>query len=179
MLFRSAHSHIDVRSRSRSTIERAAGFGIRTALIDGNDPLEVHQRLSEIVPGIRGGEGPVFVEVLTYRTCGHVGPENDDHLGYRTPEELLKWKQRDPVAFAQRALLEQGVPEETLRSITGEIERQVADAIRAAKVAPEPTFASALACNLTGKYDPLVTSLTDGLPTEFDSHQQETKLKPY
>ena len=175
----SAHSHIDVRSTSRRTAERAAGFGIRTLEVDGNDPLELHAQLSQLVPGIRAGKGPVFVEVVTYRTCGHVGPEDDDHLGYRTPEELLKWKQRDPVAYAERALLADGVPQAQLRAITVDIEKQVAAAIAAAQTAPAPTFESALAANLTGRYDSVVTSLTDGLASQFDSHQQETKLKPY
>lgn len=175
----SAHSHIDVRSRSRNMVDRASGFGVPTAIIDGNDPIETHARLSDMVQSIRAGHGPFFVEVLTYRTCGHVGPENDDHLGYRSPEELIKWKQRDPSAFAQRALVEHGVPPEVLQSITSDIDRRVLEAIRAAKAAPAPSYERALEFNRTNGYDAVVTGFIHDLASQFDSHQQETRLKPY
>ena len=175
----SAHTHIDVRATSRTVTDRVAGFGIRPVVVDGNDPLETYERLSEMVGGIRAGEGPAFAEVVTYRTCGHVGPEDDDHLGYRSQEELLKWQQRDPVAFLQRVLLDGGVQADTLDQITAEIDKVVAGAITAAKDAPVPSYAAALEFNRTDSYDPLVKDLVEDLVSPLDPHQAETKLKPY
>lgn len=174
----SAHTRIDVRSKSETLISRAKAFDVDTKLLDGNDAVGLQQELTGIVRGIRAGNGPHFVEVTTYRTCGHVGPENDDVLGYRTPEELKKWKQRDPVAGLRATLLDGGVVASEIEKIDGDIDRQVRQAIEKAKGAAFPDYEKALALNWANTYSPVVAKFA-AARAAFDGHQNETKLKPY
>jgi 2-oxoisovalerate dehydrogenase E1 component subunit alpha len=75
--------------------QRAAGFGLRSWWVDGNDALAVHAVTAEAVEGIRSGKGPAFIEAETYRIGGH--STSDDPKRYRTPQELESWKSRDPI----------------------------------------------------------------------------------
>ncbi|PVG83603.1 pyruvate dehydrogenase (acetyl-transferring) E1 component subunit alpha [Nocardioides gansuensis] len=75
---------------------RAAGFGLRTWWVDGNDALAVHAVTSEAVETIRAGRGPALIEAETYRVGGH--STSDDPNRYRTDEELESWRRRDPIA---------------------------------------------------------------------------------
>lgn len=174
----SAHTRIDVRSRSLEIVERTRAFQVPSKILDGNDAPGLQRELTEIIAGIRAGNGPFCVEVQTYRTCGHVGPENDDVLGYRTPEELEKWKRRDPLAAFHSVMVERGHDEDTLLAIEAEIDETVHAAIAAAKKAPFPAFEEALASNWSNTFSPLATQLTLGIAA-FAGGQTETKLKPY
>lgn len=82
---------------------RAAGFGLRSWWVDGNDALAVHAVTKEAVDGIRAGKGPAFIEAETYRVGGH--STSDDPKRYRTQEELDGWRRRDPLTRL-RVLLE-------------------------------------------------------------------------
>ena len=63
--------------------------------------------------------------------------------------------------------------------ITNDIDALVDAAIQAARTAPMPLMPDALGFNLANSYDPIVTSLVDGLVSTLDPTQAETKLKPY
>src|SRR4029453_19496130 len=73
---------------------------------DGNDPLLLLETLQRVVPEIRAGKGARCIEIATYRFCGHVGPGEDEEMGYRSAEELKQWKLRDPVLALRRQLAE-------------------------------------------------------------------------
>lgn len=174
----SAHTRIGVRSLSGNLLSRAKSFEVEGKIVDGNDPIMLHQELSTIMADRRAGKGPYFLEVLTYRYCGHVGPEDDDVLGYRTPEELEKWKRRDPVSGLRAALLAGGVSEAEIALIDGEVDQAVRQAIAKAKAAPFPDYEKALQLNWANHYSGIASQFTNS-PTAFDGHQSETKLKPY
>ena len=174
----SAHSRIGVRSLSDNLIGRAKSFEVDAKIVDGNDPILLHQELSRIVADRRAGKGPFFLEVLTYRYCGHVGPENDDVLGYRTPEELEKWKRRDPVSGLREAIIAGDVPEADVLQVEREIDAHVKAAIANAKAASFPSYDKALQLNWSGSYSPAVSNFASA-SAAFDGRQDETKLKPY
>lgn len=77
--------------------ERADAFGVRSVQVDGNNAVAVFEATSEARELCAAGEGPVFIECLTYRWREHVGPYEDFELGYRSKEELDSWKERDPI----------------------------------------------------------------------------------
>ncbi|MCU1614408.1 MAG: pyruvate dehydrogenase (acetyl-transferring) component subunit alpha [Frankiales bacterium] len=83
--------------------ERAAGFGVRSFYVDGNDALAVHAVTTEAADIVRRGEGPALVEAVTFRMAGH--STSDDPTKYRAPEELAAWEAKDPVKRL-RTLLE-------------------------------------------------------------------------
>ena len=74
--------------------QRADAYGIPWACVDGNDVLEVYAAMKKAADHIRSGNGPYFVEAITYRYFGH--SKSDRNL-YRAKDEIEDWKlNRDP-----------------------------------------------------------------------------------
>ena len=66
-------------------------------VVDGNDLVTVANATQELLADARAGKGPGFLEVVTYRWRGHVGPREDIDVGLKRGEELQHWKLRDPI----------------------------------------------------------------------------------
>ena len=81
----------------RSLSQLAAGHGIQTMLVDGNDVCAVFEASSKACKFLREGNGPVFLEMPTYRWREHCGPNYDNDIGYRTEEEFESWQLNDPL----------------------------------------------------------------------------------
>jgi len=89
-----------------SITERAAAFGATAVQVDGQDADAVHDVVAEARARAVAGEGPTFVEALTYRYRGHGSGER---ASYRTPEEIEEWRSsRDPIDRLSAALIEAG-----------------------------------------------------------------------
>lgn len=114
------HTHQSRRQGRPAICERARAHGIPAERIDGNDVFGVVDKAREVTARVRVGEGPWFLEAMTYRWREHVGPGSDYHLGYRTEAEAESWMAADPV----RRLAEEIDASERAR-----IEREVADEI--------------------------------------------------
>lgn len=90
----------------------AEPFDVPTLRIDGNDVLEVYETTQKAVDNCRHGNGPFFIECLTYRLRGHVGPDDNiqgAHTEIRPAEEVERWKSEDPISNFEKFLLEQQV----------------------------------------------------------------------
>ncbi|GAA1488904.1 thiamine pyrophosphate-dependent enzyme [Brachybacterium sacelli] len=92
---------------------RPTGFGIPVLRVDGNDVLAVRAASRLAAQRIRSGEGPVFLEAVTYRLGPHT--TSDDPTRYRDEEELARWRRRCPVLRLQRHLEQLGAPVDSLR----------------------------------------------------------------
>lgn len=174
-----AYSRIEDRSTSHTLVPRVAPFGLATDTFDGNDPILLYRSLDAAIERIRRGGGPAFVEIMTYRICGHVGPEDDDVIGYRTPEELAKWRTRDPLPVMRAALIQAGASTAELEDIDSSIEREIIAAFDAAKKAEFLVFEDVRKFNSSGSYDPVVSRFGATGVSTFDGAQAETKLAPY
>ena len=75
----------------------------------------------------RGGGGPTFVEILTYRFRGH---SMSDPAKYRSRTELEQRKQQDPIVVARQRLTERGVDENALDDIDLEDDEEIDAAVR-------------------------------------------------
>jgi acetoin:2,6-dichlorophenolindophenol oxidoreductase subunit alpha len=124
--------------------EIAKPFGIECYQVDGNDVLAIYETAKEAVAKCRDGGGPVFLECLTYRQRGHVGPDDNiqgSHTDIRPAEELEEWRKKDPIVRFEGYLVENGVtgPEE-MEKVKREVERQVEEAFAFARGSafPEP-----------------------------------------
>ncbi len=101
---------------------RAEAFGIESHQVDGQDVLAVNDLAARLVERARKGEGPFFVELMTYRFHGHhVGDINRDY--YRAKSEETAWmEQRDPILNFGNWLSEQGIASaEELESVNAEV----------------------------------------------------------
>jgi TPP-dependent pyruvate/acetoin dehydrogenase alpha subunit len=104
-------SHLDITARQPS--DRVARFAeahrIASRVVDGNDVLAVSRAAQELVDSARRGDGPGFIEAVTYRHYSHVGYEDDIDVGVRRKmEDLAAWKRRDPVRRLEDAMVNRG-----------------------------------------------------------------------
>ncbi len=117
----------------------AAGYGIPSIRIDGNDVEEVYRTAMTALEGARSGDGPSVIEALTMRMLGHA---IHDGAEYVPPELLAKWAARDPVRLQRQRLVDSGVPDEELVGIETAAKSVIQQAIAAAEAAPQPDPAS-------------------------------------
>ncbi len=116
--------------------QKANGYGIPNERVDGMNVLTVLETAQKVLARIRGGEGPYFLEIVTYRYRGH---SMGDPERYRTSEEVQKWKENDPIGIYHRHLLAEGIAtEDELDEIEVQVEAEVEDAVRFAESSPDP-----------------------------------------
>ncbi len=118
---------------------RAAAFGIPAQTVDGMDPETVLAAASGAVARARGGDGPTFLECLTYRFDAHHTWEHIARPRYRTTEEVAEGAARDPVEIQAAR-----VPQAERARIDDEIETLLDEAQRFAVASPEPDPSGAL-----------------------------------
>tara|TARA_B100000427_G_scaffold218858_1_gene182887 strand:- start:1362 stop:2435 length:1074 start_codon:yes stop_codon:yes gene_type:complete len=93
----SSHLHIDLRQPDNSTARFAKAHNIDYDIVDGNDIELMNQTAEKAVSYCREKKGPYFIEAITYRWRGHVGPSEDIDVGVKRKDDLAIWKKRDPV----------------------------------------------------------------------------------
>jgi pyruvate dehydrogenase E1 component alpha subunit len=86
----------------------------------------------------RAGEGPTFVEAITYRFCGHM---TGDGQAYRTAEEVAEARLSDPIVQARAVMLTIGFTAAELDEVDAKVARRVAEAEELAWASPEPDVA--------------------------------------
>lgn len=122
---------------------RAPGFGIPSLRIDGNDVLACVAAMRWALDRARRGEGPAFLEAVTYRMGPHT--TSDDPTRYRTPDEVEMWAQRDPIARLEAYLCAAGVLDDSALAEVAAAADSLAAEVRAACIgattrAPETVF---------------------------------------
>ena len=122
--------------------DRAKAYGIPGVIVDGNDVIDVYEAVSEAIERARAGSGPTLIEAQTYRWRTHFEGEPDT---YRPPEEVERWKERDPLTRYREWLIEEGVmSEEEIAEIEDEILAELDDAVEFARQSPLPEPETAL-----------------------------------
>jgi TPP-dependent pyruvate/acetoin dehydrogenase alpha subunit len=127
-------THMPIREcRVENSIHKIAEpFCITGHEVDGNDVLQVFEAGRTAVDQCRKGMGPTFIECLTYRYRGHVGPDDNiqgDHTDIRPRGEVESWLQKDPLKRFEGYLLGNGLMDkERLDQINLEAEQEVAEA---------------------------------------------------
>jgi len=100
--------------------------------VDGNNVLDVYEASKKAVEKCRNHNGPVFMECVTYRLRGHVGPDDNiqgTHTDIRPDEEVQEWKKRDPIMnFRQFILNHDQTIESELNQIKLDIEKEIEEA---------------------------------------------------
>ncbi|MBI5900177.1 MAG: thiamine pyrophosphate-dependent dehydrogenase E1 component subunit alpha [Rhodocyclales bacterium] len=104
-----SHMHISLRQPSDSTARFALANNIPHHVVDGNDVVAVAAAAQALVSGARRGEGPGFLEAVTFRWYGHVDWREDIDVGvHRSLEELNDWRRRDPVRRLEEGMVAAG-----------------------------------------------------------------------
>jgi TPP-dependent pyruvate/acetoin dehydrogenase alpha subunit len=118
--------------------EFGKAYGVESLTVDGNDVEAVAAAARNAVEYIRRTRKPYLLETYTYRTRGHMEP---DDQSYVDKNELASWKRRDPIATIEQRLLEAGaVDPRELDAMRERVVQQVEDAAAFAFASPYPSF---------------------------------------
>jgi acetoin:2,6-dichlorophenolindophenol oxidoreductase subunit alpha len=116
--------------------ERPATLQIESHTIDGMDVWAVRDAAEAAVARARAGEGPQFIQALTYRYVGH---SRSDPGAYRKPGELDDWRKRDPLIVGRTGLVARyGVDESVIDGLDAAVAEQLAEVRERALAAPFP-----------------------------------------
>ncbi len=135
------HWSISVPTKGQTASEtiaiKAAAYGMPDIRIDGNDVVIVHAVLRDAIERARRGEGPTFVEAVTYRIGPH--SSSDDPTRYRSNDEVELWKARDPIARLEKLVTTRGIlTTEALATVCGELASEIENAIKEVESLPPP-----------------------------------------
>jgi pyruvate dehydrogenase E1 component alpha subunit len=120
--------------------QRAKGFNVPGASVDGNDFLAIYDTIRAAARRARSGQGPTLVEVVTYRWRGH---SKSDRQLYRTRDEVREWQAREPIARFANLLKDSSWLDDDLRqNLRGRAYQCIEDAVKFADSSPEPEVAN-------------------------------------
>lgn len=105
-------SHLDIKLRQPSDrISRFAdAHNIKNMFVYGNDILEVNKSYKKAIDFVKSKQKPIFLEFLTYRLVGHVGPDKNIDVGVRRKEsDLIFWNNNDPIKIYKEYLIKNNI----------------------------------------------------------------------
>jgi pyruvate dehydrogenase E1 component alpha subunit len=115
---------------------RGTAFRIPGMDVNGMDVLEVRKAAEVALEFIRGGNGPVLMELTTYRYRGH---SMSDPAKYRSREEVQEMREKhDAIEHAKEELLARGIGEDRIKEIDKRIRAVVTEAADFSESSPEP-----------------------------------------
>ena len=114
---------------------RVKPYGIAASKVDGNDVVAVHAAAKAAVETARIEHQPGFLECLTYRHYGH---SKSDPGAYRSDEEVVSWKERDPLLVSRVRLIDLGVLKPDIDAIESDARAAMDRAAEFALASPFP-----------------------------------------
>jgi len=170
----STHTHIRDRVGKEKISDKIKPLGIDITTIKTNNPLEVFNKMKSVIYKARKNK-PQFVEIETYRFGSHVGPEDDDHYGYRPINERKKWLKNDPIIKIKK--LFKNKPD--FNKFEKEVDKKLFNQIdKAFEFAGKSKFPKKyINFNYTSKKTIIKKYFNNKIP--FGSHQEGHKPKPY
>ena len=123
---------LSAQTRAEALVDKAAGYGIPGARVDGGDVLAVYEAARDAVARARAGDGPTFIEAVTYRSAPHATA--DDPKAYIDAERVEEERANECVGRFAGYLRRQGILHDALDQ---QIKAEAADAMRAGIAAAE------------------------------------------
>jgi pyruvate dehydrogenase E1 component alpha subunit len=128
---------LTAQTRAETLADKAAGYGMPGVRVDGGDVLAVYQATAEALERARSGEGPTFIEAVTYRCAPHATA--DDPSAYIDPDRVELERQNECFGRYERYLHRLGLlTDEAAEEIRGEALEKMRAGIAAAEALPEP-----------------------------------------
>jgi 2-oxoisovalerate dehydrogenase E1 component len=109
--------------RCEAIVDKGIGYGMEAHQIEGNNIVEVYQRVCEIAESVRKNPRPVLLEFLTFRRRGHEEASGTKYV----PKELIEsWEEKDPITNFENHLLSKNIlNEQLLKSIKNDIKNDI------------------------------------------------------
>jgi len=116
----------------------AEGYGMPSAIVDGQDVVAVAQAVEVAVDRARKGQGPSFIECKCLRFGPHaIGLPDIIDTDTRTEDEMKKLRLRDPIILFRKKLMKQGVlTKKDVEKIDGEVATEITEAVKFADESP-------------------------------------------
>jgi len=128
---------VSKQTAAKTLAQKALAYGFRGIRVDGNDVFAVYSATTEALERARNGEGPTFIECLTYRLADHTTA--DDASRYRTKEEVESWKNKDPILRLKKWMIQENIWNETEEVASWrQAEENIAQAVKIAESALSP-----------------------------------------
>lgn len=168
------------RQSNENISERVASFGVHSQKVFGNDVAASYKAIAGAVARARAGEGPSFIETITYRMNPHVGPEDDDYLNYRSKDEIALWRRNCPITLLEKAMIAGDLLSSAEKEqMVGEIDKEIEDAFAFAKKSAFPQKVCWEKLNYSVG-SPLADKLLQDIDSQvFDQNQKDTIPGPY
>ncbi len=158
----SVYTPLNQRQPRRDIAQLAAGHGIKTIRADGNDIFAVVAAAQKAQEYLAAGCGPVFLEFATYRWREHCGPNDDNDLGYRTPEEFLIKKMECPLERLKEYIVKEDILNAAqIQAMEEDIAVEIDEAVAFAKDSAYP----AQDVSLEDVYSPSLPAIHTESPT--------------
>lgn len=164
--------------------DKGVGYGMESHIIDGNNILEVYNKVDELAKSVRKNPRPILLEFKTFRIRGHEEASGTKYV----PDDLMDlWKSKDPISNFETFLKYKGIlSQETIdnykEEITLEINEQLQIAFNEEKIIPN------LETELNDVYHPyhfqeikpsstknnirFVDAISDGLKLSMENHSE-------
>ena len=125
-----------VQTRSKTLAQKAIAYDIPSLQVDGNDALAMYVAAREALDRAYAGEGPTFIEAVTYRLLMHTTA--DDPKKYRSDDEVKAWEKRDPLPRFQTYLRRKGLwDDEQEAAMLGSVKAEIETAVQALEAPTE------------------------------------------
>ena len=150
-----SHMHISLRQPSSLTSRFAVANHIPYKLTDGNNVVEVSDSAKKLIESSRNGNGPGFLELVTYRWYGHVDWRDDVDVGVkRSLDDIDNWKARDPILRLSTAMIDSQIwSQDKEQSFTHDLDNKINNAWEKAMNDPYPNKPSILNSVYASKSD--------------------------
>ncbi|MDA0700691.1 MAG: thiamine pyrophosphate-dependent dehydrogenase E1 component subunit alpha [bacterium] len=126
---------IEYHLNTATIADMAAAYAMPAERADGMDVVQVAETTRRAVERARSGGGPTLLEFVSYRFSGQY---EGDPQTYQPPEEVARWRERDPLRVVEAQVSEAGVDAQRREQIAREVDDAVAAAFAAAEAAPFP-----------------------------------------
>lgn len=155
-------------TQSCTVAQKAVAYGMPGVQVDGNDVFAVYRTVAEALERARAGGGPSLIEAHTYRITDHTTA--DDARRYRDEDEVVAWRERDPIARLAAYMKKQGQLDDAAEEAAwAAAEAAVAEAVTAFETLepppPEEIFAHVfeeITAPLAEQRDRLLARLKEG-----------------
>lgn len=100
---------VELEVPTKDVADRAKGYDIPGLIADGQDVLDVYDKMMWATEWARKGKGPAIIECKTFRAYGHGDHDDDRAAKYRGADQVEAGRSRDPIAVYKRHLVEMGI----------------------------------------------------------------------
>ena len=132
-------SKLNRQNPNRNIIKMANSLGIKGFKLKDHDLINVHRSFRNIVNKIRKNPHPFLLEINTYRTLEHCGPNIDDNLSYRNQKDVKKWQKNcQIIKYKDKILKHKIATQKDIQMIDKIIHKEILEAFKYAQTSTYP-----------------------------------------